>query len=87
MGFSMGARIIEDFLARSGAGRCQDLREVAEMLSKVGYKPAVGANLTPFPLTSTRHIVTGWVQVISQYHANRSLPDTTRSDTRILARL
>ena len=32
----MGTRIIEDFLARSSAARCQDLREVAEVLAKVG---------------------------------------------------
>lgn len=37
MGFSIGARIIEDFLARSAQGRCRDLREVAEVLSKVGW--------------------------------------------------
>ena len=35
MGYSMGTRIIEDFLARSSAARCQDLREVAEVLAKV----------------------------------------------------
>lgn len=35
MGHAIGARIIEDFLARTAAGRCSDLREVAEMLAKV----------------------------------------------------
>lgn len=40
MGHSMGCRIIEDFLARSGGARCSDFRQVAEMLSKVSQHDA-----------------------------------------------
>lgn len=31
----MGTRLVEDFLARAGQGRCQDFREVGEVLAKV----------------------------------------------------
>lgn len=45
MGYSIGTRIIEDFLARSSAQRCRDLREVADVLAKVGFKSFL--NITP----------------------------------------
>ena len=35
MGYSIGTRLIEDFLARSNLGRCADFREVGEVISKV----------------------------------------------------
>jgi hypothetical protein len=33
----MGTRLIEDFLARSGLGRCSDFKEVGEVVAKVRY--------------------------------------------------
>ncbi|KAG6899309.1 hypothetical protein C0993_011367 [Termitomyces sp. T159_Od127] len=38
MGYNIGTRLIEDFLAKSGIGRCADFREVGEVVSKVGFK-------------------------------------------------
>ncbi|KDQ17987.1 hypothetical protein BOTBODRAFT_52801 [Botryobasidium botryosum FD-172 SS1] len=38
MGYNIGTRLIEDFLARSNMGRCSDFREVGEVVSKVGFK-------------------------------------------------
>ena len=35
MGYNIGTRLIEDFLARSNLGRCQDFREVGEVVAKV----------------------------------------------------
>lgn len=35
MGYNIGTRLIEDFLARSNLGRCADFREVGEVVSKV----------------------------------------------------
>lgn len=35
MGYSIGMRMIEDFLAKSNMGRCSNFRETAEMISKV----------------------------------------------------
>lgn len=35
MGYNIGCRLIEDFLARSSMGRCSDFREVGEVVAKV----------------------------------------------------
>ena len=35
MGYNIGTRLIEDFLARSNLGRCSDFRETGEMIAKV----------------------------------------------------
>ncbi|KAK5000877.1 hypothetical protein LTR66_000366 [Elasticomyces elasticus] len=54
MGYNIGLRLIEDFLAKSSANSstqaCGSFREVAEMISKVGFK--IFLNVTPS--------VTGW---------------------------
>jgi len=38
MGYNIGIRLIEDFLARSTLGRCTDFKEVGEVVAKVGFK-------------------------------------------------
>lgn len=50
MGYNIGIRLVEDFLARSSVGRCQDLRETADTIAKVGFKMFLG--VTP--------VVTNW---------------------------
>jgi len=35
MGYNIGIRLIEDFLAKSSAPACTNFREVSEMISKV----------------------------------------------------
>ena len=35
MGYNIGTRLIEDFLAKSNLGRCSDFREVGEVVAKV----------------------------------------------------
>ncbi|KAJ7444894.1 transport protein particle complex subunit [Mycena latifolia] len=45
MGYNIGTRLIEDFLAKSGVGRCSDFKEVGEVISKVGFKSFL--NITP----------------------------------------
>ncbi|THW96749.1 TRAPP I complex [Aureobasidium pullulans] len=50
MGYNMGMRLIEDFLAKSNSGSCSNLRETAEIISKVGFKMFL--NITP--------VVTNW---------------------------
>lgn len=37
MGYNIGVRLIEDFLAKSSAPACSNFREVAEMISKVHF--------------------------------------------------
>ncbi|XP_057306740.1 trafficking protein particle complex subunit 3-like [Hydractinia symbiolongicarpus] len=45
MGYNIGVRLIEDFLARSSTGRCHDFRETADVIAKVGFKTFLG--ITP----------------------------------------
>ena len=32
MGYNIGVRLVEDFLARTGSGKCQDFRDTAEKI-------------------------------------------------------
>lgn len=50
MGYNIGCRLIEDFLARSSVGRCYDFKETADVISKVGFKMYLG--ITP--------VITNW---------------------------
>ncbi|KIM48906.1 hypothetical protein M413DRAFT_438081, partial [Hebeloma cylindrosporum] len=45
MGYNIGTRLIEDFLAKSSLGRCADFREVGEVVAKVGFKSFL--NISP----------------------------------------
>lgn len=45
MGYNIGVRLIEDFLARSGIGRCNDFRETADVIAKNGFRMFLG--ITP----------------------------------------
>ncbi|KAE8624178.1 hypothetical protein XENTR_v10005856 [Xenopus tropicalis] len=45
MGYNIGVRLIEDFLARSSIGRCHDFRETADVIAKVAFKMYLG--ITP----------------------------------------
>lgn len=42
MGYNIGTRLIEDFLARSSLPRCTDFREVGEVTAKVAFKMFLG---------------------------------------------
>eukprot|EP01134_Creolimax_fragrantissima_P001960 CFRG1960T1 len=42
MGYNIGIRLIEDFLARSGVARCVDFRETADVVAKLGFKQFLG---------------------------------------------
>ncbi|KAF9526989.1 transport protein particle complex subunit [Crepidotus variabilis] len=69
MGYNIGTRLIEDFLAKSNFGRCSDFKEVGEAVAKVGFKSFL--NITPIvthgaPPSSPRPQSTGTVQSISQ---------------------
>ncbi|EGE09491.1 trafficking protein particle complex subunit [Trichophyton mentagrophytes] len=57
MGYNIGMRLIEDFLARSGMGRCTNFRETADIIAKVGFK--VFLNITP--------TVTNWTSDNKQF--------------------
>lgn len=46
MGYNIGMRLIEDFLAKSGVGRCSNFRETADMIAKV--RESIGRNGFPW---------------------------------------
>ncbi|CUM46532.1 unnamed protein product [Debaryomyces fabryi] len=52
MGYNIGLRLIEEFVAKTGAQRCQTFKETAEIISKVGFK--IFLNMQP--------VVTNWSQ-------------------------
>lgn len=45
MGYNIGMRLIEEFLAKTGAQRCESFKDTADMISKVGFKMFL--NITP----------------------------------------
>ncbi|EIW68427.1 BET3 family protein [Tremella mesenterica] len=45
MGYNIGTRLIEDFLARTGLGRCATFAETAEVISKVAFRTFL--NISP----------------------------------------
>ncbi|KAF5728376.1 trafficking protein particle complex subunit 3-like [Tripterygium wilfordii] len=42
MGYNIGIRMIDEFLAKSGVSRCVDFKGTAEVIAKVGFKMFVG---------------------------------------------
>jgi len=42
MGYNIGLRLIEEFLARTNIPRCTEFRETAEVIAKVGFKMFLG---------------------------------------------
>ncbi|KAI8998402.1 transport protein particle 22 kDa subunit [Gaertneriomyces sp. JEL0708] len=46
MGYNIGVRLIEDFLAKAGTAKCGDFRETAETIAKVGFKIFLGISPT-----------------------------------------
>ncbi|XP_046583261.1 trafficking protein particle complex subunit 3-like [Haliotis rubra] len=42
MGYNIGVRLIEDFLARANIGRCSDFRETADIVARVAFKMYLG---------------------------------------------
>ena len=44
-GYNIGTRLIEEFLAKSGASKCQDFKETVEWITKVGFRMFL--NMTP----------------------------------------
>jgi hypothetical protein len=40
MGYNIGVRLVEDFLARTGSGKCHDFRDTAEKIQLAFKVPA-----------------------------------------------
>ena len=41
MGYNIGMRLIEDFMAKANTGRCTTFREIAETVSRVRHMPSI----------------------------------------------
>ncbi|GAA5966014.1 hypothetical protein JCM5350_007124 [Sporobolomyces pararoseus] len=56
MGYNIGVRLIEDFLARTGLGRCKDFAEVGEVMSKVAFRAllSITPTLIHHPVSATQ---------------------------------
>ncbi|KDE08701.1 transporter particle subunit bet3 [Microbotryum lychnidis-dioicae p1A1 Lamole] len=76
MGYNIGVRLIEDFLARTGLTRCRDFSETGEVVSKVAFRsllsitptlvhhPALSANQQPsFSLIFDENPLTDFVEL------------------------
>ncbi|TXG67390.1 hypothetical protein EZV62_008665 [Acer yangbiense] len=46
MGYNIGIRLIDEFLAKSNVSRCIDFKETADVIAKVGFKMFLGINAT-----------------------------------------
>jgi len=44
MGYNIGVRLIEEFLAKSGVQSCNNFRETAQVIAKIGFKMFLGIN-------------------------------------------
>ncbi|KAK3424189.1 hypothetical protein EUGRSUZ_F00980 [Eucalyptus grandis] len=55
MGYNIGTRLIDEFLAKANISRCVDFKETAEMIAKVGFKMFLGvtASVTNWDIEGT----------------------------------
>lgn len=78
MGFNVGTRIVDEFMARSGAGRCHSFEETAEVLARTGFKMFLGtaaqiapqswsADKSSFALTIDDNPLTQFVELPEEY--------------------
>ena len=68
MGYNIGIRLIEDFLAKSAMGRCADFKEVGEVVSKVCLP--IRRSRTGISPSLCDLDALGWIQIFSQYHTD-----------------
>lgn len=45
-GYNIGIRLIDDFLANSGAGKCATLKDTADVIAKTAFKSFLGVTAT-----------------------------------------
>jgi len=74
MGYNMGVRLIDEFLAKAGVGPCGSFAETAEVIAKVGFKmflgvtaEVVGATSSEFTLQFTENPLAEFVELPEQY--------------------
>ncbi len=76
MGYNIGIRLIDEFLAKSGVSNCSSLRETADVISKVAFKMFLGvtadvtswnAEFTAFSLIINDNPFADFVELPPQY--------------------
>lgn len=48
MGYNIGLRLIDEFLAKSGVNACQDFRDTCDVIAKATGKPASDCRAVAF---------------------------------------
>lgn len=80
MGYNIGIRLIEEFLAKTGVGRCSSFKETAEIVSKVGFR--IFLNIVPtvsnfdgklFSLILNENPLSEFVELPTDGKANKEL--------------
>lgn len=74
MGYNIGVRLVDEFLAKAQIGACQSFQETAEVIAKAGFKmflgvtaDVVGATATEFRLQLTENPLAEFVELPEQY--------------------
>lgn len=74
MGYNIGIRLIDEFLAKAGIGSCSSFTETAEVIAKVGFKmflgvtaEVVGATTSEFSLQFAENPLADFVELPEQY--------------------
>lgn len=74
MGYNIGIRLIDEFLAKAGVGQCGNFAETADVIAKVGFKmflgvtaEVVGASANEFTLQFADNPLADFVELPEQY--------------------
>ena len=74
MGYNIGVRLIDEFLAKAQVGTCGSFQETGEVIAKVGFKmflgvtaEVVGATASEFSLQLTENPLAEFVELPEQY--------------------
>ena len=74
MGYNIGVRLIDEFLAKAQVGQCGSFQETAEVIAKVGFKmflgvtaEVVGASASEFSLQLSENPLAEFVELPEQY--------------------
>lgn len=73
MGYNIGTRLIEEFLAKSSLGRCADFKDVGEVIAKVSWRFVAVLSLANFSGT-------GWIQIVLEHHTEHHSCSTTTTN-------
>ena len=64
MGYNIGLRLIEDFLAKSNGGPCGNFKETAETVAKVRSRTETTTLMAEYFFFADETLLEGWIQDI-----------------------